>query len=488
MVEIFLKACEQGDLEAVRSILVKQSEDLSRPALDLKTIAQGFFKVCIHEHSELLAFFLANPQYYRAIGYNDHAALRYLVYTNKDSAVNKILAIDQLRLRYEATLARVAQAYARKFPLIKVPAQQEYAPVHYIWCGKPEGHLIQPAILDPILMDQKLNPNHKIYYWCDSKHMDYITDLFKKNGYNGERILLVSYDEMFKNNINKIPVYKTDHKLLLIRQIFTSLLEQRKYIYCKDLLAPIILYLHGGYFLDTTVQPMGENISLPTYDQAIFARNLSHRDLSVAEEMDSWMYYSPEPYHEIFERLIGIHFLMFWLAVLSSQDAEVVSAQKSLLDCYNDFASVCRLFYSQQVDEYIKAEVFRYYSTIQQDKVFDPMIVIFYALHILMQVYQPNYKDLIRTSPVSYDYLVEAFARNHKYTFDPEKKVNFFDGVYRLCGMDHSIVQPQQVRDIVTPDGYQLGLRKFFLRTGWRDAPEQTPYIQRAGSALTLRP
>lgn len=165
----------------------------------------------------------------------------------------------------------------------------EKTKAHYIWIGKPQTENISNLKGDlkgPVAMAQQVDPNKTtLYFWCLKEHFDVFSQLL-----SGKNIIVRSIDDYLEEK-KENPYAQAVSELR--SYLFSDMRgDIRDRVTFKEAISYLLLYLEGGYVLDTNVLPFDKDeISFPQCDA--FHVTAIHRPVEKNRDMDIWMMYSP---------------------------------------------------------------------------------------------------------------------------------------------------------------------------------------------------
>ena len=184
--------------------------------------------------------------------------------------------------------------------------------IHFLWSGDPVGEDKEKGRIDAFsgplaLVNRLINlEKSRIFYWCDVEKVGAVEKILKNHlGAKAGAIKVRSIGEIIQN-FKALPLVTHDdsNTFQFLINYFES---KKKFNYCKELLAPILLYLEGGYFFDTSISSSLniDLIHLEPHNTALFAKP------SGSQHLDVWAYYSPQQRHPLFQQLSSLFITIF---------------------------------------------------------------------------------------------------------------------------------------------------------------------------------
>lgn len=310
--------------------------------------------------------------------------------------------------------------------------------IHTAWFGDPfsSDRLTKAAFDGPLSIARKASEGIEVHYWAQEKYIDIIKK-YLSDQEGGEKIIVKSFESMLDDLASK-PGIADSAGLTLLKRTLTKIEEMREFHMGKELLSPMMMYLYGGYFFDTTVQindPDSDIILLFGEEPLFAAPDLERGPL----EVDVWAYYSPKPEHEIFKNYFVLNSSTFFQFYFRGEDVvEGVKPFNIFGDSFHTYPHGFDLEYPRfRPDE--KRSVER-------------VTVILKSLWVMMRNLYPDYY-YNRKEPDGSPYFTHDLPKTGK---KPQLIESLGGGLF-------------------ITDGPATNLVKVFGSTGWRQDPPEPP-------------
>ena len=206
--------------------------------------------------------------------------------------------------------------------------------VSFIWAGslRDSTGIFKPSAIDRVCeMARKLpDDGFKINYYCSDSEAQALKNELVRKGF-GNKINVCSIEGL----LEELKDAKPDTDIAKYHQLMKYFSDHNMHNHIKEFLAPVIVYLRGGYFFDTTVMVDEEigTINLPHPQGPLLASNpvrSSHRGgfgfrpMSDADmqkgALDVWAYASGQPKDEFYHELLDLFLKVFEFEFLNMDD------------------------------------------------------------------------------------------------------------------------------------------------------------------------
>ena len=213
--------------------------------------------------------------------------------------------------------------------------------LHLVWIGNPMASKNNSALLffDSLRLFDGFNL--EINYWTDDESVNE-GDLLRKIGYDRASKGLIRVNRIRDAEMAMRADPSVGHAFETYKSLYDLLAKRGKYNYIKEILSLAILYLYGGYYIDTTTLIVPSDagrtseLVLPDFD-AVLLPQISANNY----DYDVFFYYAPR-FHKLVKLMLIYMLNLYDLVLLEGTDLD--------FEDYDEFKSLVKLRFDENDD------------------------------------------------------------------------------------------------------------------------------------------